>query len=62
MKAIIIEDEYAAVENLSYYLKQISPEIRIVEVIDTVSHAIEFLGKEPVLKLIPEINRKKSQE
>ena len=52
MKAIIIEDEFAAVENLSYYLKQVSPDIQVVEVIDTVSYAIEYFNNPCELDLI----------
>jgi two-component system LytT family response regulator len=52
MKAIIIEDEFAAVENLTFYLSQIAPEIQVIEVIDTVSYAVEYLRKSQELDLM----------
>jgi Response regulator of the LytR/AlgR family len=52
MKAIIIEDENSAVENLKYLLNTIVPEVHISKVIDTVSDAIEFLNKEDDFDLI----------
>jgi len=52
MKAIIIEDENSAVENLKYLLKAVAPDLEIQEVIDTVSDAIEFLSKNNDFDLI----------
>ncbi len=45
MKAIFIEDENSAVENLKYLLNEIEPDLVITEVIDTVSEAIDFFKK-----------------
>ncbi|MEM8901930.1 MAG: response regulator, partial [Bacteroidota bacterium] len=42
MKAILIEDEESAALNLEHQLKSLQSDIRIVEVIDTVSDSIAF--------------------
>lgn len=42
MKAVIIEDENSAVLNLEHLLKAIEPHIKIIEVIDTVTDAIDY--------------------
>ena len=46
MKAVIIEDEHAAVLNLEFLLKSIDANIQIVAIIDTVTDAIDFFQKE----------------
>ena len=43
IRVVIIEDEHSAVLNLEYLLKNIEPNIQIIEVIDTVTYAIDFL-------------------
>jgi two-component system LytT family response regulator len=44
MNVLIIEDEPAAAENLTYILKEIVPSINIETVIDTVIDAIDFFN------------------
>jgi len=46
MKAIIIEDEHSAVLNLAHILTKFDPNIQILETIDSVSDAIDFLKNE----------------
>ena len=43
IRVVIIEDEHSAVLNLEYLLKNIEPNFQIIEVIDTVTDAIDFL-------------------
>ncbi len=43
MRALIIEDEHAAVENLSFLLNRLAPEVTVVAVIDTVAEAVDYL-------------------
>ncbi len=45
MKAVLIEDEESAVLNLEYLLKSLGSDVRIIELIDTVSDAINFFKK-----------------
>lgn len=45
MNVLIIEDEPAAAENLTYILKEIVPSINIETVIDTVIDAIDFFNR-----------------
>ncbi len=52
MKALIIEDEISAVQNLKYLLASLEPDLKIIQVIDTVSMAIDFLKKEATCDLI----------
>ena len=42
MKVVIVEDEIAASDNLTYILESINPAIEVLTVIDSVSDAIEF--------------------
>ncbi|MBG7630804.1 MAG: response regulator transcription factor [Bacteroidetes bacterium] len=42
MKVIIVEDEILASENLSYMLKEINPEIKILAVLDSVKSSIKY--------------------
>ena len=42
MKAIIIEDEQSAADNLRFLLQSVEPEIQVIESIETVSDAIVF--------------------
>lgn len=52
MKVIIVEDEYAAVENLKYLLNKIDSDINVVKVLDSVKLAVEYLKVEPAIDLI----------
>ncbi len=52
MKVLIIEDEQAAAENLSYFLKSIDTSIEIVKVIDTIKEAVAFFKEEIVIELV----------
>lgn len=52
MKVIIIEDEFAASDNLSYLLNRIMPDIEIVEVIDTVKSAVSYFSSEHPAELV----------
>ncbi len=51
MKVLIIEDEKAAAENLKFLLTQLDSSIVIVNVIGTVSRAVEFFQKENTIEL-----------
>lgn len=42
MKAIIIEDEQSAADNLRFLLQAVAPDIEIIGAIETVSEAIDF--------------------
>lgn len=42
MKAIIIEDEQSAADNLNFLLQTVAPEIQVVQLIETVSDAISY--------------------
>ena len=42
MKAIIIEDEQSAADNLRFLLQAVAPDIELTESIETVSEAIDF--------------------
>ena len=52
MKAIIIEDEQSAADNLSYLLKSVAPDIQIIESIETVSDAIAFFKENKAYDLV----------
>ena len=52
MKAIIIEDENFAVENLRYLLQTIEPDLQIIDVIDTVIDSIDFFNQNNDFDLI----------
>lgn len=52
MKVVLVEDEIAASENLSYILKSIKPDIEILKVIDSVSGAIEYFSSESEAVLV----------
>lgn len=52
MKAIIIEDEQSAAENLSFLLQTVASEIQIVESIETVSEAIAFFKENQAYDLV----------
>lgn len=52
MRTVIIEDEKAAVRNLTSLLKEVCPEAEIVIVIDSIADAIEWLSGHPMPDLI----------
>jgi DNA-binding LytR/AlgR family response regulator len=52
MNALIIEDEKLSAEHLSGMLKRIDPEIRILEVIDSVKRSLEALKQERKIDLL----------
>ncbi len=52
MRVVIIEDETAAAQNLTAILRKISPDIEIVDTIDTVVDSVEFFHAEPQLDLV----------
>jgi len=52
MNAIIIEDEKLSAEYLSDMLKRIDPEIRVLEVIDSVKRSLEALRKDQKIDLL----------
>ena len=52
MKAIVIEDEHSAAVNLEYLLKSVEPNIQIIEVIETVSDAIDFFKENKAYDLV----------
>lgn len=52
MKAVIIEDEKAAVRNLVSLLKEVKPETEIVSVIDSIAGAIEWFTANPMPELV----------
>ena len=45
MKVVIVEDEIAAAENLSYLINSIDPSIEIVTVLDSVKASVEYFSK-----------------
>lgn len=42
MRAVLVEDEHSAAANLKYLLKSVDSSIQIIEIIETVSDAIDF--------------------
>lgn len=52
MKTIIIEDEKAAVRNLTSLLEEVCPEAEIITVIDSISGTIEWFDSQPMPELI----------
>ncbi len=52
MKAIIIEDEQSAADNLRFLLQSVAPDIQILESIETVSEAIEFFKENKAYDLV----------
>lgn len=44
MKALIIEDERAAVRNLTALLKEVSPQTEIVDTLDSVTESVSWFG------------------
>ena len=52
MNALIIEDEKLSAEHLCNLLHKIDPEIRILDILDSVKRSIEFLGRNNTAELI----------
>ena len=52
MRVVIIEDETAAAQNLAAVLHKVSPDIEIIDTIDTVVDSIAFFESEPELDLV----------
>lgn len=52
MKILIIEDETAAAHNLSSILKDVAPEVEILDVIDTVEDSVEWFRANPTPDLV----------
>lgn len=52
MKSLIIEDEKAAVRNLTAILGDVAPEIEIVGTADSVADAIEWFARNPMPELV----------
>ncbi|WP_405412821.1 LytR/AlgR family response regulator transcription factor [Maribacter sp. Asnod1-A12] len=45
MKVIIVEDEFAASDNLSYLLTKINTDIEVIEILDTVKASVAYFAK-----------------
>ncbi|MEO1414824.1 MAG: LytTR family DNA-binding domain-containing protein [Bacteroidota bacterium] len=52
MKAIIIEDEQSATEELKFLLQFIAPDIQVIKSIETVSDAISFFKKKEAYDVV----------
>ena len=52
MKTVIIEDEKAAVRNLTSLLNEVKPDAEIATVLDSISSTIEWFGSHPMPDLI----------
>lgn len=52
MKAVIIEDEKAAVRNLTSLLEEVRPELQIITVLDSIAGAIEWFSASPMPDLV----------
>ncbi|MCD8184410.1 MAG: LytTR family DNA-binding domain-containing protein [Bacteroides sp.] len=52
MKALIIEDEKAAVRNLTAVLEQVAPEVEIITALDSVADAIDWFAVHPMPELV----------
>jgi len=52
MKAIIIEDEQSAADNLKFLLQSVEPEIEVIESIETVLDAIAFFKQNKAYDLV----------
>lgn len=51
MKALIIEDERAAVRNLRAVLAQVAPEVEVIDVLDSVADALDWFAVNPMPEL-----------
>ena len=52
MKTVIIEDEKAAVRNLTSLLYEVKPEAEIDAVLDSIGSTIEWFGSHPMPDLV----------
>lgn len=52
MKALIIEDEKAAVRNLTALLADVAPEMEVIEALDSVADAIDWFATHPMPELV----------
>lgn len=52
MNTVIIEDEKAAIRNLTAVLAEVAPEIEIIATLDSISETIEWFGSHPLPDLI----------
>lgn len=52
MKILIIEDETAAAQNLSSILRKLSPDVEIIDVLDTVTDSVEWFAGNPTPDLV----------
>ncbi len=47
MKALIIEDEKAAVRNLMALLGEVDPDIEVIDVLDSITDSVEWFQSRP---------------
>ena len=52
MKALIIEDEKAAVRNLMALLGEVDPDIEVIDVLDSITDSVELFQSHPMPELI----------
>lgn len=52
MKTVIIEDEKAAVRNLSSLLNEVRPDAEVIAVLDSISYTLEWFGSHPMPDLV----------
>ena len=52
MRTVIIEDEKAAVRNLTSLLNEVKPDARIEAVLDSISSTIEWFSSHPMPELV----------
>ncbi len=52
MKALIIEDEKAAVRNLMALLGEVDPDIEVIDVLDSITDSVEWFQLRPMPELI----------
>ena len=52
MKVVIVEDELAASDNLTYLLQKIDPNIQVIKVLDTVRSAVQFFSQSQDMELV----------
>ena len=52
MKALIIEDEKAAVRNLMALLGEVDPDIEVIDVLDSITDSVEWFQSHPMPELI----------
>lgn len=51
-KVVIVEDETAAAANLRSMLKNINPDVEVLEVLESVEEAVDFFSKSPEADLV----------